>query len=250
MKKIISTFLAVAMMVSFSGCKSETNVTVEPEVKQVSALNEIKITWMGKTTSYTVGSKMTLNEFGQIYEIDKLYNDYSMEYTEDGAIKKINILKDDPEKNGYKTVDYENGIPVSSEYSPNDGFRSSKKSTITVEKDTNEQIIAMEEKNVYTDAEDGSTSRDVTKYEYEYDQNGKISEIKYFKDGKLDHTTQIGYDENGNMIKYANVGASNNSVYLSVEIIYEMVDETTVSPKDLDNFTAVNNFEIILNQIL
>lgn len=254
MKKIILFLFSALLCLSICACSNnsdEANSTPSrSETKQTLVVERIDITWNGKTKSYTNGSNMTIDDFGQISKIKQLYKDYSFEYKNDGFIEKINIINEDPEKTGYETFSYENGNPNYCEYNPNDGFRSQRKSTIATETDGSERIISITENNTYTDADDGNISYDTTKYEYEYDVNNNITAIKYHKDNKLDHTTEITYDANGNITKYSNIGVSNNSTYLSVQFSYKSVDESSVKIKDTDSFTAIYNFEMILKHIL
>lgn len=255
MRRLFCLLLVSAILFSLCACGSKNETppkeTIEPkEVSTVSVLNEVNISWNGKTKKYVSGDKMTVNESGQIAKVETLYTDYSFEYGNDGLLQSATLKDKDSDKSGYLTITYENGLPVLYELNPNDGFHSSKNAAVTTEKDADGRVITVYENNTFTDAEDGSTSKSVTKIEFEYDENSNITTAKYYRDNKLDHTTVITYTENGDMASYQNIGADKNNTYLSVEFVYKSVDESTVKIKEIDSFAAFYNFEAILNRIL
>lgn len=250
MKKLLSMLMAFVMCMSLCACAQEIS---EVPIETVIVMDEIIVSWLGSTT-YTNGSNLSINEFGQISELVKESNGERcrFEYADDGSVCEMNSVW-----NGFSglitnqtEILYENGIPNYLEYKTTSPVKASKKTKISSETNEKGQITTLSESVTYTDPKDGSVRHGTDKNEYIYDGSGKVVSIKNYSDGKQDHTTVITYDENGNLLEYKNIAASDNSVYLSVKFVYKLVDKNSVKSKNIDNFTTVYNFTEMLNYIL
>lgn len=254
MKRAVYLILALVMCLSLCACEKGTNETgSKVPMETAIVIDEIKIT-KSDTYTYTNGSNLIVDEFGQISELVKERNEEKcwFEYADDGSVCKMNSVWKGI--NGLLTTQteilYENGIPDYSEYKTTFVGGSPRKTKMSPETNEKGQITILTESHTYTDQEDGSISRRTDKNEYIYDGSGKVVNIKNYSGGKQDHTTVITYDESGNILEYKNVAASNNSVYLSVKFSYKTVDKNSVKSKDIDNFTTVYNFTEMLNYLL
>lgn len=150
---------------------------------------------------------------------------------------------------GYETFAYEDFVPTAGAYDPNDGFHSSRETVISTVTDDAGRIIERTEKITFKDAEDGSISYRTDKYTMEYDENGRVVLMSYYSDGEFDHTTELTYDENGNILSYSNKGESGRE-YLRVTFSYTMVDETSVTPMEVDPYVVYQNWEYMIEHIL
>ena len=247
--KMVSAILCLAMMIVCVGCGEQPEAPTKPEEPaKVSALSEIAVTWGGKTKTYTVGSNLSIDESGRIVEIKKASETINAEYTPEGMLSKVTITKTDG-KVSSDSWTYQGKSPVENTYEPNDGFRSSRKTTYTVQTDDNNRIVKSTMNNTYTDAEDGSTSTDVTENVYTYDANNVLTSVDYYSKGEKDHTTNITYDADGNITVYSNVG-DNLGEYLRVEFTYAQVDASTITPIEQDGYTIFTNFSDLLEAII
>ncbi|MBQ4556336.1 MAG: hypothetical protein IJA60_01645 [Clostridia bacterium] len=264
--KSVSLFLALIMVsMIFVGCgetvvelpeqivetttynitAAETTVVVAPE--QVAVLDTIGIEWISDDT-LVVGEDVLTDEFDRIISIKSRYETDDCEYNDDGYLTRVNITNDDGSV-GFEEWTYENMIPVSVKYDPNDGFHSMKDIKIDTKLD-NDRIVELIENITYTDSEDGSVDNGVNKYEYEYGEDDRIVSVKYYSDGELDHVTKLTYDEDGNLTEYTNVDPENNRAYLSISFTYKLVDKTEVDLVEKGSFVYFYNFENLLNYIL
>ncbi len=240
----------------FAGCgnstpeEEPTEIETTQAAEQVAVLDVISQTWMGDTVTYTVGKEITLDEFGRISIFEDRYDLIKCTYNSDGALEEVNFTyKNKDNKTGFEKWTYENKIPTGCTYEPN-SYRSSRVGVYEVKTDDAGRIIEIIENNTLTDSEDGSTSTQTIKNEYTYDADGKIISNNYYSDGELDHTTNITYDENGNILVYSNIGADSGSEYLRFEFTYKMVDKGTYNVEGQNPNTTYSNWDHLLNHIL
>lgn len=218
------------------------------EIAQVTVLDSLYINWMDEEKTYTAGSEITLDTFGRISQVVKRYEKLDCEYNENGLITKVTVTQKDDGKTGYETWAYDGTAPASGSYEPNN-IRSAKETVYTTTTDSNGRITEILADITLTDSEDGSVSQKIDKYIYTYDANGRVATIDYYSDEKLDHTTTLTYDEEGNLIVYSNYGSSLGE-YLRFEFTYKTVDAGTVNVEETDPFITVFNFESLSNHIL
>lgn len=221
----------------------------EPEVPQVAVLSEITVYWLGDADTYTVGSDLTLDESGRIVAIQKLYSDIACTYDADGALIEAATTQDDGAV-GYERWTYVDKQYTEYNYDPNDGFHSLRNAPVELTLDDAGNVIAMLQNMTLTDAEDGSVSYRMDQYEFTYDEAGRVSTATYYTDGEADNTATFTYDENGNLLSCSHVGADSNSEYLRFAFTYTMVDETSLTPVEIDPFTAYLNWHHLSTQLL
>ncbi len=247
--RILSLVLCLAMALTlFTACgkgnESETTTleeTTEP-IEQIAVLDTVKLTWGGSTKTYTVGKELTLDENGRISEFLDSKETVRCTYNADGILTEVTSTNNSSNKVATETWSYENKLPVSCKYTSNN-YRSSRDTTYSVVTDDSGKILERTENNTYTDSDDGSKSSDTTKYEYTYDESGKIVSLTYSKNGKIDHTSNITYDENGNITVYSSKG-SELGEYLRFELTYKMVDKGTYNIEGQDSYTKFLNWDL------
>ena len=260
----ICLFLSLLMIFSlFCGCgKTEPEVPVIPDIEfpsvpevpaepeKVSVLDQITVYTFGDGETYSVGNNLSLNNNGKLQKIDKRYSYSEFFYNEDSSLYEI--LKTDPDDGsvGYERWYYTDGLVSEGDVDPNDGFHSLKKIDVEKTFDSEGRVIELIQNVEYTDAEDGSIDYGVIVYEIGYDGNGKVSTLKYYSDGKLDHRSVLEYDEFGNLTLYSNTDPSTGNEYLRVELSYKLVDESGFEIPETDSFTEFCNFLLSLNTIL
>lgn len=264
MKKRLVFLLALVMCASLAACGGDS-VPQEPEVvpiegpveeppvepiEQVSVLARIDIeaSYLSDKT-YITGTDMRINDLGQIVELSGKDDTTTFAYDEQGNLVEVKVTDNDDGSVGYGKWNFEDGSPVSAEYDPNDGFHYSKQYVYELEKNENSQVSAMTSRITYTDPEDGSVSKDEDRYEYEYDEGGRVSELRYFSNGELDHTTYMTYDDDGNLLTRSYVGDGMGE-YLRVSFSYQSVDETTDAVCVVTGFTEAFNWERLLAYLL
>ncbi len=240
---VICMILSISM---FAGCGGEEPAPEPDPVPQVAVLDSFTLTWMGDSKTYSVDSgKLTIDEAGRVATIVKTYDTINCEYNADNALTKAYITD-----GAFETWTYEGKVPVTDIFDSNGGFRSNRDTTIETTLNEDGTIAELVENIKFTDSEDGSVSYGTNKYVYTYDANGRITSVDYYSDGEKDHTTNLQYDENGNILSYANVGADSGSVYLRIDFGYVMVDETSVTLTETDPFTTVYNWESLLGEFI
>ncbi len=254
MKKNVFKFLSILLCfmlisVAFSGCEKANN-EAEPQKEQVAVLNTIRTSWLGDVENYIVGEDMSINEFGQIIELIKLYDDVGIEYNADHTLSKVKVTDKDDGTIGYELWNYENGMAISGEADPNDGFHSSKKYDISTKEDADGRITELTESIEYKTAKEGKISHSIIRYEFEYDTSEKITSVKYYIDEKLDHVTKLSYDNDGNLIKYSNVDPKNSNLYLELEFTYKKVDADSVTILEQNSFEVFFTWTRLINHIV
>ena len=268
MKRILAIIMTLCILMSLCACGSETTddngktpttempttempttemPTTEPIV-MVPVLQAIKVSWLDDY-EYTVGKNMEINEFGQIKQVMKRYEIIDVLYDEEHRVSTVNITDKDDGTVGYESFSYENGIPVKAERDLKDGFTYTYVKDITNEVDDAGRVVKVVENILYTDPDNGTTKKEIDIYEIEYDDNGYVTQFAFYSDGDFDHTTEITYDEYGNVLVFSSKG-SDGSEYLRFEFSYELVEEGSVTPITLDPFTIYQNVEYIVGPIL
>ena len=215
---------------------------VAEEKPQALVLSEIHCTWMGDSESMTVGSDVTLDNYGRIIGLDDVYDTTAFLYDETGKIVRTEVTAKDDGTVGYEDWVYTDGLMTERHYNENDGFRYLQDTVVTMTTDDSGRIMELYEDITFTDPENGAQEWGSNKYEFDYDANGYVIAVRYYSDGELDHTTNLTYDENGNLLVYSNVGESAGE-YLRFEFVYESVDADTVETFDTDPFDYFLNWE-------
>ena len=242
--KQIKIFVCLFMLLALCvGCQSEP--------KQISVLDSMSVTTMTeKGKVYTVGDNLSVSGIHQITEIQHRYDTVNVEYNESGLVTKVNTTDNDDGKVGYETFTYTDNLVSERDLNPNDGFRYLIKTEVEYEFDADGRVVKKVEYNTKTDLEDNSVSTDTNTLEYAYNELGQVEKINYYIGAKLDHTTTITYDENGNITVYSNSAASYGE-YMRIEFTYKLVDESTVENVTvLDPFIYYMNLELLINHIL
>lgn len=256
MKKTIA-FLLVLCLCTFlcacGGAEQETaNEPAEP-IKQVPCIYKIEITRIHDTYDevnvYTVGENISLNNYGQILQVEKQYNIIDVVYDENNLISMITETDKDEGGIGYEYFTYDNGMLAASQFDPDSDYLFSNEIKTTYETDADGQTIKKTDNVVNTDPQDGSKKKSICTEEYEYDENSRIVLLKYYSDGDFDHTTEFTYDENGNLLSQSYKGSDGNE-YLRIDLSYAMVDETEVSLLNPDNFTLFTYWDCLIGHIL
>lgn len=256
-KKENDSMIVASEAPQFSEATSEaTEDTAEeiheevPElIPQVAVLETFSVEWLGRTDTYEVGKNLVLDEYGRISQIIKRSETVFCTYGENGELVKASSTKDDVE-GAFQTWNYENNEPTSSCYDPNGGFRSRRDTTFEIHSDEEGLIQSLAEKIKLTDSDDGSISYRDDLYEYSYAENYWIDSIAYYSKGKMDHTTEITYDDDGNILSYVNVGADSKEAYLKIQFTYKMVDGNSITPMDKNNFIELFNWESLLSEFI
>lgn len=248
--------LFAMLLVIFAGCGgnggNQEITTTEPTTEakpQALVLNSITYQWMGSTKTLTVGQQLELDEYGRIKTFKDGGDVISFQYDDAGNLIRIETAYEEG-KIGYENLTFVDGVFTERKYDANNGFRSLQDAKITVEKDSTGRIVKWIEDVKYTDVDDGSIDYKELRYECFYDDNGLLNSVDYYSADKKDHTSNMTYDEKGNLIVFSNVGADGGNEYLRFEFEYTMVDADTVKVQETDNFTAMFNWEYMLNHII
>ncbi len=218
-------------------------------VPQVAVLDGITVTWSVEDAEYTAAD-MTLDEAGRLAHLTKKHETLDFTYDANGSLTKVDITENDDGAVGFQEWTYEDRIPTTSTLRPPEGIATSARDT-QIETTLNDvqQVATQTMTTVHTS--DGESETRVTRYEYRYDENGRVTSADYYSDkGNLDHTTNVTYDDAGNILSYSNIGAESGQEYLRLDLTYKMVDATTVAPVETDGFTVFNNFVSMLDHIL
>lgn len=241
--RILSLVLCLILaLTAFTACgtknnESTTQETTTQSVEQIAVLDTITVIMGSSKKTFTVGKEITLDEKGRISNLATRYDTTTFSYNEDGLLFEAASTNNDSGKTATEVWTYENKLLSSCTFTSNN-YRSSRDATFNVVTDADGRMIELTENNTYTDSDDGSKSSDVTKYEYIYDESGKVASLTYSKNGEIDHTSTFTYDENGNITVYSSKG-SELGEYLRFQFTYKMVDKGTY---DLDSQDAVTKF--------
>ncbi len=248
---VVSIILSLVMAMSLVvGCGAQGDATISEEPKeQVWVLSEIAYKWVDGPKTMSVGDKITLDEYGRVVEIMKTYDSVKCQYDEEGILVRAEIEDKDDGTVGYESWTYTDGVLNARYRDPNDGTHSIHDVQITINKDASGRAIELIESITYIDPENGSKENEVAKYEYEYDGNGYVSVVRYYKNGKLDNTANLTYDENGNLVSCSHTGGSMGE-YLRYDLKYEQVDADTVKTKKLEPFDYYQNLKRVFEKIL
>ncbi len=266
MKRILALTMALVIALLLVACGGEktnkpeldpTNEPVKPDpveegqpqeqVKQVSVLDTVTVFWLNEKHTYTVGEQMNLNAYGQISRIQLKYELSEIEYGDDHLITFVSNTHSNG-KIGTEQWTYEDGMPASNTYRPNNIY-SNRDTVYEIKRGADGSVTEIIEKNTLTDSDDGTVKERVSGYEYTYDGDGHIDHLEYYVNGKVDHTTDITYNEDGNMTVYSSVDPSNGKEYLRVEFTYKDIDDNGVVIP-LDGFTVVFNWSNLLSYFL
>ena len=232
---------------------TDTQETTEPTTEpkpQVQVLSGFTYRWTDGPKTMTVGKELTLDAFGRLAGVEKRYDTLGFQYDDTGKLVRLEMTDKEDGTVGYEEWTYTDGLLTARYYNENDGFRSIQDAKVTTKLDEAGRVIELTEKITYTDPEDGSKDSGTIRYEFEYDANGYVSAARYYNaKGKLDHTTNLTYDENGNLLVYSNVGSSAGE-YLRFEFTYEWVDADTVQESQVAPFDYYWNWDSMIGQIL
>ncbi len=263
--KKFSMILILAFLVLFGGCggeklpaeseieipaESESEPEAEPEQVPVLCGIDTYLIILNEENSFNVGKNLSTDEYGRVSSIEQMYDISEFTYDENGFIVGVSTTDKDDGTIGTESWIYEGGKPFKNECNPNDGFRYSRITDFETNTDENGSVIELIENETFTDPEDGGVSYGVDRYEFEYDESGRVVFSKFYTDGKYDHYTVLTYDEYGNLLSYSNRDPETDREYLRVDFRYELIDETEVLFKELDPFAYYCNMLFSLNYIL
>lgn len=258
---ILSIIFALCLL---SGCAvkiAETPILIDetPAVEAPSVPSKVfvlesftlkRLKWLDTKKQYTVGKNSKLNDAGQIISCEDEYRSTSFIYDEIGAIIAINSTKKADGEVGYMSISYKNGVPTSYYYDLNNNFTSIKNVSIEPKYNDAGQITELIQHVERTDVESHKTSYETEKYEFEYDENARISSAKYYSEGVRDHIILISYDENGNMTSWKFVENIGVDPYLSLDFSYKLVDGAPVTPTAANSIIPFYNWERMMSFIL
>lgn len=257
-KKVWLAAICACLLLFVAACGTQEKVEMQPVTEAPATeappepfkrLKSIRIIWLDDT-ELVAGESMIVNSLGQLTEFWDNYTSTTCEYDEAGRLKEVNSVRKSDGIVGNETWQYQSGLPASTEYNPNNGFTSARVGSYSVEKNESGQISAMVLSEKLIPADGGASENTVTRFEYEYDEQGNILQFRYYSDGKMDHITHLTYDEEGNLLSFYSIGASNGEEYLRLEFDYEEVDGTEGEQVKCSNFISIFTWDALLTHLL